>query len=212
MRDLSPSTLTAAAADAPAAPDAADAATAAGAAPAGTPQARVLSHLDKMKQLAKGGAQDGARAADKPQSKGRRIEGKSKAESTGCKKFGGTKKAQKHWATAATVATPTPPPAQKRPAAHISANGASKPPAKKTKQAAPATTTQKGDKALAFPGDKKRAPLVYGKSVVYFSPGRYRLMKTKGDRVDVAFSHKLKGARVAWHNVCIELRKLNPNV
>ena len=162
-----------------------------------------MSHLDKMKQLAKGGAQDGARAADKPQSKARRIEGKSK--------FGGTKKAQKHWATAAAVATPTPPP-QKRPAANISANGASKPPAKKTKQAAPATTTQKGDKALAFPGDKKRAPLVYGKSVVYFSPGRYRLMKTKGDRVDVAFSHKLKGARVAWHNVCIELRKLNPGV
>ena len=86
-------------------------------------------------------------------------------------------------------------------------------PTKKPKpHAAPATIAQKGKHALAFPGEKKRPPLTYGKSVVYFSPGRYRLMKTKGDRVDVAFPHKLTGARVAWRNLCIELRKLNPGV
>ena len=86
-------------------------------------------------------------------------------------------------------------------------------PTKKPKpHAAPATTAQKGKHALAFPGEKKRPPLTYGKSVVYFSPGRYRLMKTKGDRVDVAFPHKLTGAREAWSNLCIELRKLNPGV
>ena len=196
------------------APTAADAATPAGAAPAATPKAKVLSHLDKMKQLAKGGAPDEAPAADQADSATDQTQdkgSKSKAQGNGCKKFGGTKKAQKHLAKAAAEAPPTPT-ATKRPAANISAESAEKPLTKKTKQAAPTTAAQKGDKALAFPGEKKRAPLVYGKSVVYFSPGRYRLMKTKGDRLDVAFSHKLQGARVAWHNVCVELRKLNPNV
>ena len=52
--------------------------------------------------------------------------------------------------------------------------------------------------------------MAYGKSVVHFSPDRFRLMATKGDRVDKAFPHKQKGAREAWRLLCIELRKLNP--
>ena len=52
----------------------------------------------------------------------------------------------------------------------------------------------------------------FGKSVVYFSPGRYRLMETKGDRVDRSFSYKIMTPREAWRQVCAELHKINPGV
>ena len=121
----------------------------------------------------------------------------------------GDKKAQKYLKQSAANTTPKP---TKRKPASSSPEKTTRPTKKPKPHAAPATTAQKGKHALAFPGENKRPPLTYGKSVVYFSPGRYRLMKTKGDRVDVAFPHKLTGARVAWSNLCIELRKLNPGV
>ena len=146
-----------------------------------------MTHLDKMKTLAKG----------------------KMAKSTDNKKFGGTKKVQKHLKAKAADAAPKP--TMRKPASS-SAVATTQPKKKHKPHAAPTTTTKQGKHALAFPGEKTRPPLRYGKSVVYFSPGRYRLMKTKGDRIDHAFSHKLKGARVAWHNLCMELRKLNPDV
>ncbi len=71
---------------------------------------------------------------------------------------------------------------------------------------------RKATNPLAFPGDKKRPRLEFGKSLVYFSPGKFRVMVTHGDRVDKCFSHKACGIRVAWDRVCQELRRANPGV
>ena len=84
---------------------------------------------------------------------------------------------------------------------------------KKTTTPKKKTTTPEKN-ILAFPGTAKRKPLEYGRSVVYFSPGRYRLMACKGvDKVDKGFSHKgVAGPREAWRKLVKELRRLNPKV
>ena len=74
------------------------------------------------------------------------------------------------------------------------------------------TTNKKNTPSLVFPGKGKRSPLVYGKSTVYFSPYRYRLMRRTGDIVDQAFSYKEANPRDAWRKVCKELRRLNPGL
>ena len=66
--------------------------------------------------------------------------------------------------------------------------------------------------SLAFPGVEKREPLHYGQSVVYFSPGRYRVLVKRGDRVDWPFNHAAMGARAAWREVCKFLQKANPTL
>jgi hypothetical protein len=91
-----------------------------------------------------------------------------------------------------------------------------KPAAAKTKTKAktmnekPKPKTKVTANPLAFPGTGKRPPLHYGNSVVYFSPDRFRLMATKGDRVDTAYAYKICSSREAWTALCKELKRLNP--
>ena len=63
---------------------------------------------------------------------------------------------------------------------------------------------------LKFPGTGKLPRLIYGNSIVYFSPGRYRVMRNKTDIVDKAFSYRVDSPKVAWKKVCAELRRVNP--
>ena len=82
---------------------------------------------------------------------------------------------------------------------------------KKTKRVAP-----KGSPSvlefpeLKFPGIGKLPKLVYGNSIVYFSPGRYRVMRNKTDIVDKAFCYRKETPKKAWTKVCAELRRVNP--
>ncbi len=74
----------------------------------------------------------------------------------------------------------------------------------------------KGDKSsstssLQFPGTQPRPPLIFGKSKVYFSEHKFRLMERMGDRVDKAFSHKNKDAKEVWKMVVKRLEQLNPH-
>ncbi len=104
----------------------------------------------------------------------------------------------------------------KRPAAAPSAatqkTVSAKAPLKKPAAAPNIAAKIKGCIPLAYPGEKKRPPLQFGKSVVYFSPGRYRVMLTKGDRVDKSFPYLAIGSREAWEQVCTCLRRVNPGV
>ena len=63
---------------------------------------------------------------------------------------------------------------------------------------------------LKFPGTGKLPKLIYGNSVVYFSPGRYRVMRNKKDIVDKAFSYQVESPKKAWTKVCADLRRVNP--
>ena len=63
---------------------------------------------------------------------------------------------------------------------------------------------------LNFPGTGKKPKLIYGNSIVYFSPGRYRVMRNKNDIVDKAFSYLVDTPKKAWKKVCAELRRVNP--
>ena len=65
---------------------------------------------------------------------------------------------------------------------------------------------------LKFPGEGKREPLRCGKSVVYFSDRRFRLMRKASDRVDVAYPYRSRTAREAWSDLALELQRLNPRV
>ena len=171
--------------------------------------------LQKMKMLSQGKPGQSTlskspESNNEPSTKTTRLKHNTNVGSTGVKKFGGTQTSNKYLANISAADT-TPKPTKRKPASS-SAEKTTQPMNNHEPHAAPTTTAQKGKPALASPGEQKRKPLTYGKSVVYFSPGRYRLMKTKGDRVDIAFSHKTTGARVAWRNLCIGLRKLNPDV
>ena len=129
-------------------------------------------------------------------------------------KFPCTPKVQKHlMAQAARTAT------MKRPAAAAekeTMKNLTTTPKKKTlkeTKCSPLKCTSLPKNVLAFPGTERRGPLQYGTSVVYFSPGRFRLIPRKGiDKVDKAFSHKTSCPREAWRNLCKELHRLNPSV
>ena len=82
----------------------------------------------------------------------------------------------------------------------------------KTKHAMKKPASKEETPNLNFPGEGKRPPLHYGRSVVYFSPDRYRLMKKVGDRVDFPYPYKATSAREAWRQIVAELRRLNPEV
>jgi len=101
--------------------------------------------------------------------------------------FPGTSKVKKHQAKNPTQKTPC-----KRPAA------------------APRASPAKGSRALAYPGPGKRGPHPLRQVGGVFSPNRFRVMVTKGDRVDQAFSHLTAGPQQAWVEVCKVLRKNNP--
>ena len=137
------------------------------------------------------------------------------------KTFGATRKAKKHL----EKTNPTTPPKTKktnvlkRPAANLEKTNPTTPPkTKKTnvlkRPAAKTTTTTTTPRkdSLAYPGAVKRGPLHFGKSVVYFSPTRFRVMVTKGDRLDIAFNHNLHGPRHAWNEVVQLLKESNPGL
>ena len=63
---------------------------------------------------------------------------------------------------------------------------------------------------LAFPGTAHRAPLVYGNSKVYFGKYQYRLLTQIGDRVDKAYSFKVKDPKEVWKDLAKRLKELNP--
>ena len=63
---------------------------------------------------------------------------------------------------------------------------------------------------MEFPGTGKLPKYIYGNSVVYFSPSRYRVMRNKNDIVDKAFSYLVDTPKKAWKKVCAELRRVNP--
>ena len=113
------------------------------------------------------------------------------------KTFGATPKAKKHL----EKTNPTTPPKTKK------TNVLKRPAAKTT-----TTTTTPRKDSLAYPGAVKRGPLHFGKSVVYFSPTRFRVMVTKGDRLDIAFNHNLHGPRHAWNEVVQLLKESNPDL
>ena len=81
--------------------------------------------------------------------------------------------------------------------------------AKKSKEKAAPEILPKPS-SLGFPGKAKRPPMMYGKSVIYFSPKRFRLMRKKGDRVDVAFNYgATRTAREAWTELRKEVLRIN---
>ena len=63
---------------------------------------------------------------------------------------------------------------------------------------------------MRFPGTGKLPKLIYGNSIVYFSPGRYRVMGDENDIVDKAFSYLVDTPKKAWMKVCAELRRVSP--
>ena len=66
-----------------------------------------------------------------------------------------------------------------------------KPTAKAEATATPSTATGSGlPLALEFPGKDRKEPFWYGQSVVYFSPGMFRLSEHTPDRKDKAYSYK----------------------
>ena len=64
--------------------------------------------------------------------------------------------------------------------------------------------------SLAFPGTAHRAPLVYGNSKVYFGKHQYRLMEQIGDKVDKAYSFKVKDPKEVRKDLVQRLKELNP--
>ena len=81
--------------------------------------------------------------------------------------------------------------------------------AKKSKEKAAPEILPKPS-SLGFPGKAKRPPMMYGKSVIYFSPKRFRLMRKRGDRVDVAFNYgATRTAREAWTELRKEVLRIN---
>ena len=96
---------------------------------------------------------------------------------------------QKHWEAMKRPAA-SPQATKKRPAAAMILDAEKE---KKTAEQGPPEKDRYD--CLAFPGEKRREKLVYGKSVVYFSPGRYRLMKTKGDSRSLS--------QVQWSPNCV---------
>ena len=78
------------------------------------------------------------------------------------------------------------------------------------KRPAAAKPQTSSSSSLPFPGSKKRPPLVYGNSKVYFGKGMYRLMERIGDKKDVAYSFKVKDPKEVWQSLAKRLKELNP--
>jgi hypothetical protein len=176
----------------------------AGAAQAGRgqqePKAAIADHIARMKGLVGGKCDDDAPSEteqyETPAKKAKKNAKQPSTKKDASKKFPMTTKVKKHIDKHKRVEKKTPMKTMKRPAAASSASG----------------KVAKATNPLAYPGDKKRKPIYYGNSIVYFSPNRFRLMMKKGDRVDVAYSHISFGPRVAWDKLCKDLRKANPKV
>ena len=52
--------------------------------------------------------------------------------------------------------------------------------------------------------------MVYGNSKVYFGQDKYRLMERIGDRVDKAYSFKVRDPKEVWKDLAKRLKELNP--
>ena len=155
-------------------------------------KAKILDSIKKWRAVVGGASVDPPKKAAAPKAKATKAKATKKVST-------GKTKAKKAKTTKATEAR-----AMKTTTKKVAAAKTKK--IAKKKAAVLKTTAS----SLVFPGVGKRVPLHYGKSVVYFSPNRYRLMKRMGDRVDKGFEYKACSAREAWRRVAKELKALNP--
>eukprot|EP00973_Karenia_brevis_P069418 9653127-Karenia_brevis.AAC.1 len=68
------------------------------------------------------------------------------------------------------------------------------------------------DDIPAFPGTKQAAPIYWKASIIYFSEQgkQWRVKAKTSDRLDKAFSFKVRPAREVWDGVCDYLKRVNP--